>query len=604
MARPRTARGSMRMLGVSLASVILLTTIPAAVATVAQEASTGGLCPADHTVPASPSAASGSTLEPSSPPSAKRPPEPADAPSRPKLGGTWRELPRSPFAAVRPLAVWAADRMVAIDPRTGRTATYDPPVRRWEEHQPLPSEPDSPTQGFDGLMWAIAAGDEVVALGSYTGPDGQWYVWYAFAPATGRWRAIAASPFERNAGGSPAWTGDLLLVVSHTGVAAAYDPAADCWLEMPSAPPGWVISSIHWTGEALLAVAGGGSRVGIFTFDPGSWTWESGAVGPVGAYWADPVLARGKLWFMTDEPVERYVSNAAYDPATDTWTEIIDDCPVDTGSATWTGELIMEPYYDRRAFDPETGACSRIPASGDRARAWEPVWTGREFIYWSGAYGDTLRAFRDGVVYRPPRQAVTDELAKPIGKRLEGAIKARRHYGFDTDPEVVREIMRDPWQPASEKFGFPMTAAEESSIWRRSAKASQAGHVQPRLRKLPTYGGLWQDQRSGGDFAIALTEADPEVLSRIDGWMAGRWRLVIVPFTEKELKRALWRVDRVSKRLDPDAMLWSAGVDLSAGGLSLMYDPDDVDRMRARKEELEMRLGVPVRITGGRVRDL
>ena len=36
----------------------------------------------------------------------------------------------------------------------------------------------------------------------------------------------------------------------------------------------------------------------------------------------------------------------------------------------------------------------------------------------------------------------------------------------------------------------------------------------------------------------------------------------------------------------------------------LMYDPDDVGRMRPRKKELEKRLGVPVRITSGRVRDV
>jgi hypothetical protein len=60
----------------------------------------------------------------------------------------------------------------------------------------------------------------------------------------------------------------------------------------------------------------------------------------------------------------------------------------------------------------------------------------------------------------------------------------------------------------------------------------------------------------------------------------------------------------VSKQLDPDATLWAAGVDLSAGGLSLTYDPDDVGRMRPRKKELEKRLGVPVRITSGRVRDV
>ena len=235
----------------------------------------------------------------------------------------------------------------------------------------------------------------------------------------------------------------------------------------------------------------------------------------------------------------------------------------------------------------------------------DPVWTGtRGTIVWSGSWGDAGIGRPDGIIYRPPRSALTESQAKPMGTKLKRAIEARQRYGFDTDPEAVRAIMRNPWQPASRKFGFPMTAAEESSIWSMSAKASQAGHVQPRLRKLPTFAGLWQDKRSGGDFAIALTDADPEVLAQIDGWMAGPWRLVIVPYTEQELKRALRRVNRVSKRLDPDAILWAAGVDLSAGGLTLMYDPEDVGRMRAREKELEKRIGVPVHISAGRVRDL
>ena len=51
-------------------------------------------------------------------------------------------------------------------------------------------------------------------------------------------------------------------------------------------------------------------------------------------------------------------------------------------------------------------------------------------------------------------------------------------------------------------------------------------------------------------------------------------------------------------------MLWSVGLDQQGGVISLLYDPDDVGRMRAQKTTLERRLGVPVRIEGGRVRDL
>ncbi|CAN5792546.1 hypothetical protein BH23CHL8_BH23CHL8_31460 [soil metagenome] len=457
------------------------------------------------------------------------------------LGGAWSELPRSPFAAVSPVAVWADDRMVAIDYVSGRTATYDPSVRRWEEHQPIPGESGT-SWAFDGPAQAAWTGSEVIVSGSRHGPDSSWRAWYAFDPATGRWRDVAPSLLGSPYGGPLAWTGNLLLAVSGQS-AAAYDPAADCWLEMPEVPlpelpenamtaraDEWAVRSIHWTGDELLAVVvrvEEDGTAGIVSFDPSAWTWTPGPIGPIDGDLVDPVLAQGKLWFISEDPGDargELTTNATYDPATDTWARLETDCRINTRWATWTGRLIMEPYRDRRAFEPGTGACHRTPASRDRAREWEPVWTGREFLYWSGAYGDTLRAFRDGVAYRPPRQAITGEEAKPIGKKLMRAIKARRHYGFDTDPEVVREIRRDPWQPASDRFGFPMTAAEESSIWSRSAKASQAGLVQPRLRKLPTYGGLWQDQRSGGHFPIALMEANPEVLRRGDlrRWPVGR----------------------------------------------------------------------------------
>ena len=451
-------------------------------------------------------------------------------------------------------------------------------------------------------------------------PDGesQVPVHLAFDLASGRWRTLAPSPLADT--GQLAWTGTVLIEVTPDRHAAAYDPAADCWLRMPDVPlpelPAndrtmrameWSVQELAWTGDGLLAVVHNEEPefgLGVVAFDPVTWTWDPGPQGPLTSQLANAVLIDGQLLFMSRSPNDRWLGNGTYDPATGTWTDFDTGCRLDAGFAVWTGRLIMDPYA-RRAYDPATGACYRLPKRKDRARyVLDPVWTGREYVVWSGSWGDSGIGRPDGIVYRPPREALTDAQAKPIGKKLQRAIEARRHYGFDTDPEVVRAIMRDPWQPASRKFGFPMTAAEESAIWSMSAKASQAGHVQPRLRKLPTYAGLWQDQRSGGDFAIALTEADPEVLAQIDGWMAGPWRLVIVPFTERELRQALRRVHRVSKRLDPDAILWAAGIDLSAGGLSLVYDPDDVARMRAHEKELEQRIGVPVHISAGRVRDL
>ncbi len=613
-------------LAMSLAFALTVLLLPSAVASAASD---GGLCPVGYERPDVPTPSMGEpATTPVALPPLKGPPPPGalspatttepPPPMDISLRGTWRELPPSPFASANPLAVWAGDRMMAFDPRRGRTATYYPPTRRWEEHQRMPGKDPAAGETINGLSEPTWTGSEVILLGYRNRPDSIESLGYAFDPARGRWRAIAPPPID--AGRDTVWTGSLLLVAAPDRQMAAYDPAADCWLRVPEMPlpelpenartwraMEWQLDSVHWTGDELLAVvATEWPRVpiGVVSFDPGTWGWEPGPQAPPSSHLSRPVYAEGRLWFLFGDPSGDGISNATYDPVARRWRAIETDCAVTSAGADWTGRLIVQPRWERRAWDPSTGQCYRVPRVKDRARTGgATVWTGREYVIWSGAYGDSGRAFPDGIVYRPRREAVTAD-TRLFSDKLKRAISSRRRYGFDTDPQVVREIMRDPWQPASRRFGFPMTAAEESSIWSMSAKASQAGHVQPRLRKLPTYAGLWQDQRSGGDFAIALTDADPEVLSRIDGWMAGRWRLVIVPFTEKELKRALWRVDRVTKRLDPDAILWAAAVELSAGGLELMYDPDDVERMRARRSELEKRLGVPVRISSGRVRDL
>jgi|GEM_PF-5856002 len=627
MSRPTKPQRATSFLSVSLALALFATLLPSSAAVAA---TTDSLCPTDYTRPEVTSSAVTASLAPTAePPVRSESPPPPQRNAR--LGGTWHDLPRSPFSAASPTAVWAGDRMVVIDHRRGRTAAYYPPTRRWEEHQRIPGRSGAQGSTFNGAPHAVWTGDEVIVFGGRTGPDTDWVEWYAFDPGRGRWRDVAPSPLKQR-GLQTAWTGDLLLVVGGDRSAAAYDPAADCWLEMPEAPllelpenertlrlGEWGVSSTHWTGAELLAVVVGPwprNPTGIVTFDPGSWTWAAGSVGPIAGTMVDPVLAGETLWFMTEDSNDafggRYVTNATYDPPTDTWSAFDTGCPVNTRWATWTGRLIMEPYSDRRAFDPITGQCFRTRASKDRARQWEPVWTGREFLYWSGAYGDTARGRPDGIAYRPPRAAITSEQAKLLGKKLRRAISARHKWGFETDPDVVREIMRDPHQPGSRQHGFPMTEAEQQDLWRRGGLATQASGIKRWLRKEPIYGGIWQDQRAGGTIAIALTEADPDVIARVDlelqahgGCPDGEypWRLVIVPHSHAALMAAFRRAVKVSRDLDPTAMLWAVGVDESAGAIEMMYDPNDAKRMRARKKQLEKKLGVPVRITSGRVRD-
>ena len=109
-----------------------------------------------------------------------------------------------------------------------------------------------------------------------------------------------------------------------------------------------------------------------------------------------------------------------------------------------------------------------------------------------------------------------DEQAKPIGKELQRIIRARRSFGFETDPDIVRAIRRDPYQPDSRQYGFPMTEAEAQDLLARSGWSGRASFIRPWLRKQDGFGGIWIDQRDGGAIAIAFTKADPEVIREID----------------------------------------------------------------------------------------
>ncbi len=272
----------------------------------------------------------------------------------------------------------------------------------------------------------------------------------------------------------------------------------------------------------------------------------------------------------------------AFDPARGRWRAIAPPPIDDARETAWTGSLLLVAAPDRQmaAYDP-TADCwllmpeMPLPELPENAR-------------------------------RPPRKAVTAD-TRPFSDKLKRAISSRRKTASPLTPTSCARSCADPYQPESRQHGFPMTEAESQDLLTRSSFAGRASDIQKWLRNLPTFGGLWQDQRVGGDIVIALTGgrlrgapgASTSASPRTTRRRPGGWS--IVPRTERELKRALWRVGAVSKRLDPAAMLWAAGVDLSAGRLSLTYDPDDVGRMRPRKKELEKGLGVPVRITSGRV---
>jgi hypothetical protein len=86
---------------------------------------------------------------------------------------------------------------------------------------------------------------------------------------TGTWRTIAAAPIAGRDGAAAVWTGRQLLVWGGHGrlpgaglrplrEGAAYDPAADRWQPIPTAPAGvqGTSAAAAWTGTRMLVWLG------------------------------------------------------------------------------------------------------------------------------------------------------------------------------------------------------------------------------------------------------------------------------------------------------------------------------------------------------------
>jgi hypothetical protein len=152
---------------------------------------------------------------------------------------TWRLLPPAPLSARQPVAgIWTGKEMIVWGERNRSTASragaaYDPKLDRWRRIA------DSPL----GLNEASAAwtGREMVVFGAQLDGNSQATTTYArgqaYNPSSNKWRIIADSTLSPQAS-SVAWTGEELVAWDYELKAAAYDPAADRWHELPSLPLG------------------------------------------------------------------------------------------------------------------------------------------------------------------------------------------------------------------------------------------------------------------------------------------------------------------------------------------------------------------------------
>jgi hypothetical protein len=276
-------------------------------------------------------------------------------------------------------------------PRDG--AAYDPATDRWR------TVPNAPITGRASpvMVWT---GREVVVFGGLVGEtsllDGA-----AWNPATNKWRAIARSPLSgKEAVG--AWLADRLIVVTSTS-AASYDPEIDRWTELPPAPirVGW--QSVAVAASRLFVVAFGDGAtppVEWAILDPLTATWMSGTA-PI-----DPLQA-GAEFAGAGDLVAAPAAGLTFDPIAERW-EKIPPCQNVSLGAAWTGRYLLSPTGAWDSLGDH--GCLQIPPSPPREppfddtndRGGPGVWTGTQYITWSGGTGgDIVWMPKDGAVFTP-----------------------------------------------------------------------------------------------------------------------------------------------------------------------------------------------------------
>jgi hypothetical protein len=253
---------------------------------------------------------------------------------------------------------------------------------------------------------SVAAGPELAANGSpIRGAP--------YRQSRDRWRPIetlVTEPDEQpdHALTDAIWSGSHIIVVDGLGSLAAYDPAADCWVDLGEVPGEPWATHLYLAGPSLLVESRRGDEpIEVRAFDPATRAWSEPSGGPLsseqsesGAVWSDERLVYMD-WYAAGDDAQP--AAARFDPATMTWTTFDPDCAANASGSMAVDGLVLASDV-RRALDGRTLACVEVPTPPRRLNGTERLlWTGRELIAWSGIRSLPQGALRTGLRFRPAR---------------------------------------------------------------------------------------------------------------------------------------------------------------------------------------------------------
>ena len=183
---------------------------------------------------------------------------------------------------------------------------------------------------------------------------------FSFDPLSETWRPVPPAPMA-SAWGHAVWTGERAVFLGHSEEhrfeSQAYDPLTRTWTVLPDAPHPLDQAPVAvWTGSEIIVWGGGGPDDPVAmrgaAYDPRANRWDAIADAPLGlslatGMWTgDEVVVFGSLLDSRNRASKQTSVGAAYDPATDRWSELppSDLSPQATSAAWIAGRVVAWDY--------------------------------------------------------------------------------------------------------------------------------------------------------------------------------------------------------------------------------------------------------------------
>jgi hypothetical protein len=216
-----------------------------------------------------------------------------------------------------------------------------------------------------------------------------------------------------------------------------YDPVADTWRPLPSAPLAGRFDHVAvWTGAEMLVFGGRDANTAFgdgAAFDPKTGTWRplaragapSGRSSPGATWTGRELVVVGGRGFGGEARHDAF----AYDPAADAWRPLGTLTPRDAPTAAWTGAQIVVwggvgPTAAVKGERLVEGAWRPLPTRG--APPVRPqqlvICAGTQLVVWGGLDADDAPT-KDGARWDPTTDAWTPMSTKNAhARRVEGAV--------------------------------------------------------------------------------------------------------------------------------------------------------------------------------------